>query len=150
MSNCQMSQTNSNFGKMKIWADILKVSYFILRELKEQEANSLWGPVDWSTIEMNLWISRWKRGLKERIRAIMWKFVNSGCCENDVCSWIIFCDCGNCRNTRKKFWFQQWERIPSTLSKIPNNNSGSMLHICTYIDGVFKPIVLVFVPLNIY
>ena len=43
-------------------------------------------------------------GLKEWILAIMWKLVNSGFCENDFCS-LMICDCGNCRNTRKKFWF---------------------------------------------
>ena len=68
-------------------------------------------------------------GLKERIQAFMWKFVNSGFCEINVCNWIIFCDCGKCRNTREEFWFQQWERILSTLSKVPNNNK---IFYCDY------------------
>ena len=42
-------------------------------------------------------------GLKGGTPAIMWKFMKSGFSENNVCSWIIFCDCGKCRNTTKKF-----------------------------------------------
>ena len=45
-------------------------------------------------------------GLKERILAIIRKFVNSGFCANDVCSWINVWDCGNWRYTRKMFSFQ--------------------------------------------